>query len=113
MEQYQADFIDFMIDAGVLTFGEFVTKSGRTEHVETAFPRHDPAEWRDPTPRSLPYSRTQIRALSPTHDAFLEVRSDRDLAGASPPRCAGERRRRDRSRRAESAGRGAAAGPPR
>lgn len=26
---YKADFIDFMIDSGVLTFGDFVTKSGR------------------------------------------------------------------------------------
>lgn len=29
MEQYKIDFIHFMVDAGVLTFGEFVTKSGR------------------------------------------------------------------------------------
>lgn len=26
---YKSDFIEFMIDAGVLTFGDFVTKSGR------------------------------------------------------------------------------------
>ena len=30
METYQEEFIDFMLDAGVLAFGEFVTKSGRT-----------------------------------------------------------------------------------
>ena len=29
MEQYKRDFIDFMIDCDVLTFGDFVTKSGR------------------------------------------------------------------------------------
>ncbi len=29
MEQYKRDFIDFMIDCEVLTFGDFVTKSGR------------------------------------------------------------------------------------
>ncbi|MGI9608123.1 MAG: orotate phosphoribosyltransferase [Acidimicrobiales bacterium] len=29
MEQYKRDFIDFMIEANVLTFGDFVTKSGR------------------------------------------------------------------------------------
>jgi len=29
MEQYKIDFIEFMIDSGVLTFGDFTTKSGR------------------------------------------------------------------------------------
>lgn len=29
MDQYKQDFIDFMMDAGVLTFGDFTTKSGR------------------------------------------------------------------------------------
>lgn len=29
MEPYKRDFIDFMREAGVLTFGDFVTKSGR------------------------------------------------------------------------------------
>lgn len=29
MEQYKQDFIDFMIDSEVLTFGDFTTKSGR------------------------------------------------------------------------------------
>lgn len=29
MEQYKQDFIEFMIESGVLTFGDFVTKSGR------------------------------------------------------------------------------------
>lgn len=29
MEQYKIDFIKFMIDSDVLTFGDFVTKSGR------------------------------------------------------------------------------------
>lgn len=29
MEQYKRDFIDFMVSCGVLTFGDFVTKSGR------------------------------------------------------------------------------------
>ena len=29
MEQYKRDFIDFMIECDVLTFGDFVTKSGR------------------------------------------------------------------------------------
>lgn len=29
MEQYKKDFIDFMIEAGVLIFGDFTTKSGR------------------------------------------------------------------------------------
>jgi orotate phosphoribosyltransferase len=29
MEQYKKDFIEFMIECGVLTFGDFTTKSGR------------------------------------------------------------------------------------
>jgi orotate phosphoribosyltransferase len=29
MEQYKNDFIEFMVDCGVLTFGDFITKSGR------------------------------------------------------------------------------------
>ena len=29
MKQYKKDFIHFMIDAGVLIFGDFTTKSGR------------------------------------------------------------------------------------
>ncbi len=29
MQQYQREFIEFMVQAGVLTFGDFVTKSGR------------------------------------------------------------------------------------
>lgn len=29
MEQYKIDFIEFMIDSNVLTFGDFTTKSGR------------------------------------------------------------------------------------
>ena len=29
MQPYKREFIDFMIEAGVLTFGDFVTKSGR------------------------------------------------------------------------------------
>ena len=29
MEQYKAEFIEFMVRSGVLTFGDFVTKSGR------------------------------------------------------------------------------------
>ena len=29
MDQYKKDFIEFMVDSGVLTFGDFTTKSGR------------------------------------------------------------------------------------
>ena len=29
MKQYKKDFIEFMIESGVLTFGDFVTKNGR------------------------------------------------------------------------------------
>lgn len=29
MEQYKKDFIEFIVESGVLTFGDFVTKSGR------------------------------------------------------------------------------------
>ena len=29
MENYKKEFIEFMIECGVLTFGDFVTKSGR------------------------------------------------------------------------------------
>jgi len=29
MEQYKKDFIEFMVDCGVLKFGDFITKSGR------------------------------------------------------------------------------------
>ena len=29
MESYKREFIDFMMDVGVLTFGDFTTKSGR------------------------------------------------------------------------------------
>lgn len=30
MEQYKREFIEFMVECGVLTFGDFVTKSGRS-----------------------------------------------------------------------------------
>ena len=29
MQQYKKEFIEFMIECGVLTFGDFITKSGR------------------------------------------------------------------------------------
>ena len=29
MQDYKKEFIDFMVECGVLTFGDFVTKSGR------------------------------------------------------------------------------------
>jgi len=29
MDDYQRQFVDFMIEVGVLTFGDFTTKSGR------------------------------------------------------------------------------------
>jgi orotate phosphoribosyltransferase len=29
MQQYKREFIEFMVEAGVLTFGDFITKSGR------------------------------------------------------------------------------------
>ena len=29
MEQYKKEFIEFMVDCGVLKFGDFTTKSGR------------------------------------------------------------------------------------
>ena len=35
MQQYKKDFIEFMIECGVLTFGDFITKSGRkTKQLE-------------------------------------------------------------------------------
>ncbi|MCR5294830.1 MAG: orotate phosphoribosyltransferase [Lachnospiraceae bacterium] len=42
MEQYKQDFIGFMVDCGVLTFGDFVTKSGRKTpfFVNTGFYRN-------------------------------------------------------------------------
>lgn len=41
MEQYKKEFIEFMVDCGVLKFGEFVTKSGRKTpfFVNTGFYR--------------------------------------------------------------------------
>jgi len=41
LEQYKKDFIEFMVDCGVLKFGEFVTKSGRDTpfFVNTGFYR--------------------------------------------------------------------------
>lgn len=41
MEQYKQDFIEFMVDCGVLKFGDFVTKSGRKTpfFVNTGFYR--------------------------------------------------------------------------
>lgn len=41
MEQYKKDFIEFMVDANVLKFGDFVTKSGRKTpfFVNTGFYR--------------------------------------------------------------------------
>lgn len=41
MEQYKKDFIEFMVDCGVLKFGDFVTKSGRKTpfFVNTGFYR--------------------------------------------------------------------------
>ena len=29
MQEYKKQFIEFMIESGVLTFGDFITKSGR------------------------------------------------------------------------------------
>ena len=29
MKEYKKEFIEFMVECGVLTFGDFVTKSGR------------------------------------------------------------------------------------
>jgi orotate phosphoribosyltransferase len=29
MQEYKQKFIEFMVDSGVLTFGDFMTKSGR------------------------------------------------------------------------------------
>ena len=41
MEQYKQEFIEFMVDCGVLKFGDFVTKSGRNTpfFVNTGFYR--------------------------------------------------------------------------
>lgn len=41
MEQYKKDFIEFMVDCGVLKFGDFVTKSGRNTpfFINTGFYR--------------------------------------------------------------------------
>ena len=41
MEQYKKEFIEFMVDCGVLKFGDFVTKSGRKTpfFVNTGFYR--------------------------------------------------------------------------
>lgn len=41
MEQYKAEFIEFMVDCGVLKFGDFTTKSGRKTpfFVNTGFYR--------------------------------------------------------------------------
>ena len=41
MEQYKQEFIEFMVDCGVLKFGDFVTKSGRKTpfFVNTGFYR--------------------------------------------------------------------------
>ncbi len=41
MEQYKSEFIEFMVDCGVLKFGDFVTKSGRKTpfFVNTGFYR--------------------------------------------------------------------------
>lgn len=41
MEQYKREFIEFMVDCGVLKFGDFVTKSGRNTpfFVNTGFYR--------------------------------------------------------------------------
>jgi orotate phosphoribosyltransferase len=41
MEQYKKEFIEFMVDCGVLTFGDFTTKSGRKTpfFVNTGFYR--------------------------------------------------------------------------
>lgn len=41
MEQYKKEFIEFMVDCGVLKFGDFVTKSGRNTpfFVNTGFYR--------------------------------------------------------------------------
>ena len=41
MEKYKQEFIEFMVDCGVLKFGDFVTKSGRKTpfFVNTGFYR--------------------------------------------------------------------------
>ena len=37
MEQYKIDFIKFMIDSNVLTFGDFTTKSGNLATSQLVF----------------------------------------------------------------------------
>ena len=48
---YQEEFIRFMVDSGVLTFGDFVTKSGRKTPYFIK-PARRPPGWAITTPRA-------------------------------------------------------------
>lgn len=56
-----------------------VKKGGRTACLSTAFLRHNPGEWQQDSPPSIPYTVEQIDRLSPRHRALLDIRSGRDL----------------------------------
>ena len=47
MQAYQRDFIRFAIERGVLRFGEFTLKSGRTSPI-SSMPACSTAAWRWP-----------------------------------------------------------------
>ena len=59
MEQYQKEFIEFMVDCQVLKFGDFVTKSGRKTpfFINTGFYR----------------TGSQLRKLGPVSYTHLDV----------------------------------------
>ncbi len=61
-------------------FGVIVgTKGGRTDAVKVAFARTAVADWAHSDPRSATYARDELRALSPTSGAFVEIEDRRDL----------------------------------
>ncbi|MBL8747729.1 MAG: N-6 DNA methylase [Planctomycetes bacterium] len=61
-------------------FGVIVgTKGGRTDAVKVAFARTAVSDWARSDPRFSTYGRDELRAVSPTSGAFVEIEDRRDL----------------------------------
>ena len=57
-----------------------VERGGQTGAVQTAFMRHDVAEWERPDPSSIDLHVKDVQRFSPTTLSFLELKDHRDLA---------------------------------
>lgn len=59
--------------------GVVIEKGERTESINTAFMRHDLADWETPEAFAIPYPQDQVRQFSPYYNAILEIQTERDL----------------------------------